>query len=235
MDALSLTGSSALWLALGIWVKSLTGSTAAAGMVIFAILAPPVLLAPVAGMLVDRVRRRPLLVIVNPGRGFGPGHLTEGNSLTKVIDLYDRGKMPFLLGGGRNVGNWVLVDDVVQGLISAMDHGRSGEKYLLGGENLSLKQFLQLVDQASGKRHVQITIRRPASMTYAWLHKQRAAWLGIYPQITPDWVRVFLTEWAYSSEKAQRHLGYQITPLNVAVRRTYEWLLRVRAAGVKVN
>jgi Major Facilitator Superfamily len=64
-DALSLTGSSALWLALGIWVKSLTGSTAAAGMVIFAILAPPVLLAPVAGMLVDRVRRRPLLITVN--------------------------------------------------------------------------------------------------------------------------------------------------------------------------
>ncbi|HEY7102915.1 MAG TPA: MFS transporter, partial [Mycobacteriales bacterium] len=65
MDVLSLTGSSALWLALGIWVKSLTGSTAAAGMVIFAVLAPPVLLAPVAGMLVDRVRRRPLLVVVN--------------------------------------------------------------------------------------------------------------------------------------------------------------------------
>ena len=65
MDVLSLTGSSALWLALAIWVKSLTGSTAAAGMVIFAILAPPVLLAPVAGMLVDRVRRRPLLVVVN--------------------------------------------------------------------------------------------------------------------------------------------------------------------------
>jgi MFS family permease len=64
-DALSLTGSGALWLALGIWAKSLTGSTAAAGMVIFAVLAAPVLLAPAAGMLVDRVRRRPLLVIVN--------------------------------------------------------------------------------------------------------------------------------------------------------------------------
>jgi MFS family permease len=64
-DALSLTGSSALWLALGIWVKALTGSNAAAGLVIFAILGPPVLLAPAAGMLVDRVRRRPLLVTVN--------------------------------------------------------------------------------------------------------------------------------------------------------------------------
>ena len=64
-DALSLVGSGALLLALAIWAKSLTGSNAAAGMVIFAVLAPPVLLAPVAGMLVDRVRRRPLLIVVN--------------------------------------------------------------------------------------------------------------------------------------------------------------------------
>nr|ASV47119.1 MFS transporter [uncultured bacterium] len=64
-DALSLVGSGALWLALGIWAKEMTGSNAAAGMVIFAVLAPPVLLGPLAGMLVDRVRRRPLLVTVN--------------------------------------------------------------------------------------------------------------------------------------------------------------------------
>ena len=92
MDVLSLTGSSALWLALGIWVKSLTGSTAAAGMVIFAILAPPVLLAPVAGMLVDRVRRRPLLVTVN-----------LANAAAVLLLLLVRSRRPALadLRGGR--------------------------------------------------------------------------------------------------------------------------------------
>src|SRR5262249_55422748 len=109
------------------------------------------------------------------------------------------------------------------------ERGRSGEKYLLGGENASLKEFLCLVDQISGKRHFQITIRRPAAMMYAWLLKQRAQWLGIYPQITPEWGRVVLTEWAFSSAKAQRELSYTITPLAQAVRKTYEWLLRVRA------
>lgn len=169
------------------------------------------------------------LVIVNPGRVFGPGHLNEGNSVSLLIDMYDRGQVPFLLGGGRNVGNWVLVDDVVRGLILAMERGRGGEKYLLGGENASLKQFLQMIDKVSGKRHFQITIRRPAAMTYAWLLKQRAQWLGIYPQITPEWVRVFLTEWAFSCAKAERELGYTITPLKPAVQQTYEWLLRVRS------
>jgi nucleoside-diphosphate-sugar epimerase len=168
------------------------------------------------------------LVTVNPGRVFGPGHLSEGNSVSLLIDMYDRGKFPFLLNSGRNVGNWVLVDDVVQGLILALEHGRPGEKYLLGGENVSLKEFFSLVDQVSGRRHFQINVHRPTAMTYAWLQQQRALWFGTYPKITPDWVRVFLADWAYSSVKAQRELGYTITPLKEAVRLTYEWLLRVR-------
>ena len=93
------------------------------------------------------------LVTVNPTRVFGPGHLNESNSVSRLIDMYDRGRLPFLLGGGRNVGNWVYVDDIVQGLILAMEKGRVGEKYILGGENLSLKDFLKLVSQVSGKRH----------------------------------------------------------------------------------
>jgi nucleoside-diphosphate-sugar epimerase len=168
------------------------------------------------------------LVIVNPGRVFGPGHFSEGNAISLVIDMYDRGRAPILLNGGRNVGNYVFVSDVVSGHIAAMERGRVGEKYSLGGENLSLKQFFQLIDKVSGKRHFQINIRRPGAMTYAWILKKRAEWLGAYPQVTPDWVRVFLTEWAYSSAKAERELGYRITPIEDAVRQTYEWLQRVR-------
>ncbi len=175
------------------------------------------------------VRRGLPIVIVNPGRVFGPGHFSEGNALSLLIDMYDRGQAPILLNRGRDIGNYVYVDDVVEGLILAMQQGRPGEKYLLGGENLSLKQFFALVDKVSGKRHFQFTIRRPGALSYAWLQKKRAEWFGVYPQITPDWVRVFLTDWAYTSAKAERELGYRITPIEEAVRRTYQWLLRVRA------
>ncbi|HXP57452.1 MAG TPA: MFS transporter [Streptosporangiaceae bacterium] len=64
----SLFGDTALWLAMGIWVKTLTGSNAAAGLVFFFANAP-VLLAPLTGLLVDRVRRRPLLIAVNAATG----------------------------------------------------------------------------------------------------------------------------------------------------------------------
>jgi nucleoside-diphosphate-sugar epimerase len=169
------------------------------------------------------------VVTVNLCRVFGPGYLNEANSTPLVIDMYDRGKMPVLMGGHK-VGNWVYVHDVVDGLIGAMQFGRAGEKYLLGGENLSLKQLLQIVDRVTGRRHFQITIRRPAAMIYAGFQQLRANWFGVYPQITPAWVQVFLADWAYSSAKAERELGYQITPIEDAVRKTYEWLLRVRAA-----
>lgn len=167
------------------------------------------------------------VVIVHPTRVFGPGHLTEGNSLTLLIREYDRGRAPALLNGGRNVGNYVFVDDVVEGHILAMQHGRPGEKYILGSENASLRQFLDLIDKVSGKRHLRFTIRKPAAMAFALFQLKRAEWLGVHPQITPPWVRVFLAEWAYSSEKAQRELGYRPRSLEEGMRLTYEWLERI--------
>jgi farnesol dehydrogenase len=169
------------------------------------------------------------VVIVNPCRVYGPGHLTEGNSVSLLIDEYDRGLVPFLLNWGVNVGNWVLVDDVVQGHILAMEKGRIGQRYFLAGENASLRQFFRQIDQISGKRHIQIPLLRVAPMVFACVLKKRADWFNIHPQITPGWVKTFLHDWARTSEKAQRELGYRPTPLAEGLRITYEWLQRVRS------
>lgn len=52
----------------------------------------------------------------------------------------------------------------------------------------------------------------------------RARWLGGYPLITPSWVRLFLSDWAFSSEKAKEDLGYRITPLREGLKQTLSWL-----------
>jgi farnesol dehydrogenase len=169
------------------------------------------------------------VVTVNPARVFGPGHLTEGNALSLMIDLYDRGRAPILLNGGRNVSSYVFVGDVVEGMVLAMRHGRSGERYLLGGENLSFRQLFDLVDKVSGKRHIRITVRRPSVMAFAYFHLLRARWFGVYPQITPPWVRVFMADWVLSCDKARRELGYSPRPFEECLKITYGWLLRVRA------
>ena len=80
-QTLSLFGDTALWLALGIWAKELTGSSAAAGMVMF-FLAAPQLLSPLSGLLVDRVRRRPLLIVAN---------LATAAAVLPLLLVHDRG------------------------------------------------------------------------------------------------------------------------------------------------
>ncbi|MBM4162441.1 MAG: SDR family oxidoreductase [Ignavibacteria bacterium] len=169
------------------------------------------------------------VVIVNPTRVYGPGKLTEGNSVSLMIDLYDRGKVPVLLNRGANVGNYVLVDDLVRGHILAMEKGRVGERYILGGENASLKHLFEIVTEISGKKHIQVNLPARLAMLYAGLEKKKAEWFAWYPQITPGWVETFLQDWVYSSGKAEQELGYSITPLRDGIRMTYEWLVQQRS------
>lgn len=172
----------------------------------------------------DWVKKGLPLVIVNPTRVFGPGVQSESNSVTKLIDQYRRGQFPILLNRGRNIGNYGFIDDVVNGHILAMERGRIGERYILGGENVSLEEFFQRVDKVDGKKRFQLKIFWLIPMLVAHYLALQAKCFGIYPPITPGWVRTFLADWTFSCEKAKRELGYQITPLEEAVQRTCEWL-----------
>jgi nucleoside-diphosphate-sugar epimerase len=167
------------------------------------------------------------VVIVNPTRVYGPGKLTEGNSVSLMLEMYMRGKLPVLLNGGKDIGNYVFVNDLVSGHILAMEKGRIGEQYILGGENVSLKGLFALVDEITGRHHRQFNLPRGLAMTYASLEKKKAEWLGLYPQITPGWVETFLQDWAYSSTKAEQELGYRFTPLRDGIQRTIEWIQTV--------
>jgi len=120
------------------------------------------------------------------------------------------------------------VDDVVQGLILAMERGKAGERYILGGENVSLKRFFEIVDEISGKKHFQANLPTRLAMFYSRIEETKAERLGIYPSVTPGWVEMFLRDWAYSSEKAIKQLDYKITPLKEGIRITYEWLQELR-------
>ena len=168
------------------------------------------------------------VVMVNPTRVYGPGKLTEGNSVSLMIDQYDRGLVPILLNRGVNIGNYVLVDDLVRGHILAMEKGRIGERYIIGGENVSLKHFFKLVDEVSGRKHFQVNLPPKVGLGYGGIQKFAAEKFGIYPQITTGWVETFLQDWAFSCAKAERELGYTFTPLKEGIRLTYEWILLQR-------
>ena len=164
------------------------------------------------------------IVTVNPTRVFGPGLLNEANSVTRMIQQYLNGTWRVVPGDGSGQGNYAFVNDVVNGHLRAMDHGKSGERYLLGGENASYNDFFSLLARVSGKRYRMLHIPSAIAMGVSRLEEFRAEHFNHYPLITPGWVKTFIADWAFSTEKAERELGYTVTPLHAALRRTVAWL-----------
>lgn len=164
------------------------------------------------------------VVIVNPTRVFGPGPLNESNSVTKMIQWYLQGKWRVILGNGLMVGNYVYVDDLVNGYVLAMKHGRTGERYILGGENVSFNGFFERLSEVSNQHYRMLHVPGRFAMAFSRVEEFRSRHFRHFPLITPGWVRTFLSDWANSCGKAQRELGYSITPLNAALRNTINWL-----------
>lgn len=170
------------------------------------------------------VRKGLAVVIVNPTRVFGPGVLNEGNSVTKMIQLYLEGKWRVILGDGNGIGNYAFVEDVVQGHLLAMQVGKAGERYVLGGENVSYNEFFRVISEISKNIYWMFHIPPSIALIFSRLEKLRAQWFDHYPLITPDWTKLFLADWACSTAKAECELGYKITPLQKALKNTITWL-----------
>lgn len=160
---------------------------------------------------------------VNPTRVYGPGVLSISNAATMLIQRYISGTWRFMLGDGSSQGNFTYVKDVVEGHIQAMAHGRAGERYILGGENITLATYFQKIREQSGKAYPLYTVPMKAAAAFARLQKWKADLLKSPPMITPDWVAKYYQNWACSSAKAQAELGYQITPADEAIAATIAW------------
>jgi len=165
------------------------------------------------------------LVIVNPTRVFGPGPQIDGNALAGLINDYITGKLFIMFNFGMDMGNYVFVDDVAAGHYLAMFKGRIGERYILGGENASLRQFYTYVEEVSGIKRRGLPIFMPAAMTLSRLFVLWARLTGGFPRISPGWVRTFAADWVCSCDKAKTELGYDPISLKEAVQRTYNWLV----------
>jgi len=163
-------------------------------------------------------------VIVNPPRVYGPGPVNESNALTKMMKLYSRGRWRILPGDGSCVGSYVLVDDVVSGIILAAKQGRPGERYALGGENLTFHQFFSTLAEVTGKRRLLIPFPVWLMAAIARVMEWQAPLTGWPPLLTAAWVKKYLNHWSLSSEKAERELGYRITPFREGAVLTLEWL-----------
>jgi farnesol dehydrogenase len=163
-------------------------------------------------------------VIVNPPRVYGPGPVNESNALTKMMKLYSRGRWRILPGDGSCVGSYVLVDDVVNGIILAAKHGRPGERYALGGENLTFNQFFDTLAEVTGKSRLLIPFPIWLMSAIARVMEWQAPLTGLPPLLTAAWVKKYLNHWSLSSARAERELCYRITRFRAGGALTLVWL-----------
>ena len=163
-------------------------------------------------------------VIVCPTRVYGPGQMVEGNAATRMIERYIQGRWRALPGDGNRSGNYVFVDDVIDGHLAAMERGRAGEAYIVGGENATYRQFFATLSEVSGVRKRLFPTPIPLLMAVAWTEQFRAERFGRKPLITPPWVRRYVHDWANSTAKAEQELGYRPRPLKDGLAATVAWL-----------
>jgi farnesol dehydrogenase len=171
------------------------------------------------------VRRGLNVVIVHPTKVYGPGIWTESNAVSQMIKGYIEGKWRIIPGDGKMVGNFSYIDDVLNGHIAALESGRPGEKYILGGVNVSFNDFFKQLRNISGKDFFTFHVPYPLMMLYGMKEEFVNTISGKEPKITRPWIEKYNHDLALSSAKAERELGYVITPLDKGLEKTLEWIL----------
>lgn len=159
------------------------------------------------------------LVIVNPSTPVGPRDIKPTPTGQIVLDTLC-GRMPAYMSTGLNVAH---VDDIARGHLLAYMHGKTGERYILGGENLHLIQILQAIDEIIGKKIKRMNISMGMMLPVAWIMEKVAIATNTQPRASVDSIRMAEKKMFFSSEKAIRDLGYQYRPSSEAIQDAVTW------------
>ncbi len=164
------------------------------------------------------------IVTICPGVVYGPGDLTEGNIMVRHLRDFLTGNLPGIPGDGSQRWCFSYIDDVVAGHRLAMEKGKAGERYVLGGENAPLREFFNIAMELSGTTTPPRQVPFLLLEAVAALGEVKAALTRKPPSVALGAVRAYKHNWAYSSEKAVAELGYAVTPLREGIARTIDWM-----------
>ncbi len=158
--------------------------------------------------------------IVNPSAPIGPGDIKPTPTGRLVVEAA-KGKVPAYVKSGLNV---VHVDDVAEGHWLALHKGVPGEKYILGGENLTLLEILTHITTAAGVRPPMIRVPHNIVLPVAYISEAWAKWVtGKEPFTTVDGVKMSRRPMYFSSRKAIDDLGYAPRPVISAFQESIDW------------
>jgi dihydroflavonol-4-reductase len=159
------------------------------------------------------------VVIVNPAAPIGPGDVKPTPTGAMIRDAA-MGRMPAYVETGLSV---VHVDDCAIGHLLALERGRIGERYILGGDNISMGEVLAMVDSVMGKPRRRARLPIGPLVPAAYLAERIARLTGGEPRLTRDHLKMARKMMYFSSAKAEAELGYTHRPASEAVRDALVW------------
>jgi dihydroflavonol-4-reductase len=159
------------------------------------------------------------IVIVNPSSPIGAFDI-KPTPTGDIILRFLRRQMPVYMNTGLN---FIDVRDVAMGHLLALEKGKSGERYILAHQNLSLKQFLDQLAEITGIPAPQKSIPAWIPFSAAWIDEKILAPLGKKPSVPLDGVRMAKQTMYYDPSKAIRALGLPQTPLDSAIASAINW------------
>jgi dihydroflavonol-4-reductase len=160
------------------------------------------------------------VVIVNPTTPIGERDVKPTPTGRIVVDFLKR-KFPAYVDTGLNL---VDATECARGHIQALEKGRTGERYILGGENLTLKQILDRIGAITGLPSPRVKLPYVFALATGVVDETvTGRILGREPRATIDAVRMGRKKMFVSSAKAERELGWQSVPVDSALRRSVEW------------
>jgi dihydroflavonol-4-reductase len=167
----------------------------------------------------EAARKGMSVVIVNPSTPVGPGDVKPTPTGQLVLDAAS-GRMPAYVDTGLNI---VHVDDVAAGHLLAFERGKAGERYILGGEDMTLRAILAEIAALVGRRPPRIRLPYAAVLPVAYLAEGFAALSGRSGRVTLEGVRMSRKRMYFSSTKAVAELGYRWRPPQAAFAEALSW------------
>lgn len=165
------------------------------------------------------------LVIVNPAVVLGP-YDYRPTPATKIVVRYLKYRLPIYLDAGANV---VHADDIARGHLLAEERGRIGDRYILSGDNLTIRELFSTLAQVVGRRPPSIELGRRTLSAVGWGAELLARLQRKPPLVTRTRVRSLIGRYSfYDASKAQRELGYTARPSRETLADAVQW---VRAQG----
>jgi dihydroflavonol-4-reductase len=159
------------------------------------------------------------VIMILPGWMYGPGDAAPTSAGQLVQDFLGR-KLPGVLNGGAMIAD---ARDVSQAMITSVEKGKSGERYIIGGKLYKLADIMKTLEEVSGVPAPKFHIPTPMALTIAWLSETYARLTGGSTLLTVNGIKTIANPHQISSEKAVHELGVSFRSLEDTLRDTVNW------------